>query len=501
MNYINRHFYVFKVIFVGLMISQVLSTIGVYKSNTELLERVEAIIYAGYLAVPNSYVMDSLGTFTSAFLGGLFFTLTVGICLTFLSFGAVWAWDRIFFRNSCFFLCFMIAWLWCVCEINSQGFSKIPSAFFLLIPVIVASLTRLWLPDPPEKMPLKLMVHFISLMILMVIGAKSNLMNDQIFLKTRDNLLLSNPVGIKLNDFYYKYTLYAARLFKSQNQKLIKTCSLALIDDMALRERIEKILLNHDYLILERGEPTDLDIIKIRGRLIFKIQVWTILETTPGEFLRSPREILKMFSERSDKYVFFRKFTFLSLLLVPSVTLYVGIYVVFRILSGFFMKPASASVLAGIFCFIIGLSLLLSLRFDTEEYIETTELADYLESDNWHRRVAALKTIRKRRIDISKFPSYTKIMESPHIPERYWLARAMGGSRSPKVYYDILKLLDDPNFNVVYSAFYALGQRGEKKAVGKILRRIRTSDNWYVQWYAYKALRKLRWKQRKGIEN
>ncbi len=56
------------------------------------------------------------------------------------------------------------------------------------------------------------------------------------------------------------------------------------------------------------------------------------------------------------------------------------------------MKPASASVLAGILCFVIGLTLLLLLRFETQEYIATTELADHLESDNWHYRVAALKS-------------------------------------------------------------------------------------------------------------
>ncbi len=181
---------------------------------------------------------------------------------------------------------------------------------------MVSSLTILWIPEPPEKMPLKLMVHFVSLMILILIGSKSDLMNEQIFLKARDNLLLSNPVGVKLNDFYYKYTLYAARLFKSQNQKLIKTCSLALIDDISLQERIEKVLLDHDYLILERGEPTDLDIIKVRDHLVFKIQVWTILETTPEEFLRSSQNILKIFSERSDKYIFFRNSPFSSLLLI-----------------------------------------------------------------------------------------------------------------------------------------------------------------------------------------
>jgi len=44
-------------------------------------------------------------------------------------------------------------------------------------------------------------------------------------------------------------------------------------------------------------------------------------------------------------------------------------------------------------------------------------------------------------------------------------------------------------------AFQALGQRGDSRAVKEILKRIESSDHWYTQWYAYKALKALGWKQ------
>jgi HEAT repeat protein len=44
-------------------------------------------------------------------------------------------------------------------------------------------------------------------------------------------------------------------------------------------------------------------------------------------------------------------------------------------------------------------------------------------------------------------------------------------------------------------AFYALGQRGDRQAIQEILTRIETSKHWYNQWYAYRALRCLGWKQ------
>jgi HEAT repeat protein len=44
-------------------------------------------------------------------------------------------------------------------------------------------------------------------------------------------------------------------------------------------------------------------------------------------------------------------------------------------------------------------------------------------------------------------------------------------------------------------AFSALGQRGDRRAIAEIKQRIETSDDWYSQWYAYKALKALGWRQ------
>ncbi len=60
---------------------------------------------------------------------------------------------------------------------------------------------------------------------------------------------------------------------------------------------------------------------------------------------------------------------------------------------------------------------------------------------------------------------------------------------------EIIRLLDDPHPNVVAMAFYALGQRGDPGVVDEIKRRLKISKHWYSQWYGYKALRILGWKQ------
>jgi HEAT repeat protein len=123
------------------------------------------------------------------------------------------------------------------------------------------------------------------------------------------------------------------------------------------------------------------------------------------------------------------------------------------------------------------------------------ELAQALESETWQERVAALRIIEQKQMEISDFPAYKALLSSPHIPERYWLARALGTSRRPETYTVLLRLLEDPHPNVVSMAFYALGRRGDRRAISEIVRRIEISRHWYNQWHAYKALRMLGWRQ------
>jgi HEAT repeat protein len=126
------------------------------------------------------------------------------------------------------------------------------------------------------------------------------------------------------------------------------------------------------------------------------------------------------------------------------------------------------------------------------------DLNKALASRCWQERVAALKIIREKGIEIADLPAYQKVLLSPYIPERCWLAQALGGSKRPETYYHLVAYLDDPHPNVVSMAFHALGQRRDRRAIKEIVERIKASDNWYNQWYAYRALRTLGWKQSKS---
>jgi HEAT repeat protein len=118
-----------------------------------------------------------------------------------------------------------------------------------------------------------------------------------------------------------------------------------------------------------------------------------------------------------------------------------------------------------------------------------------LGSASWQTRVAALRQIRDRQLDVCTHPAYADMLRSPHPRERYWLAQALATSPSPAASADLVLLLDDPHINVRTRAVEAIAQRRDRGAVREILKRLQTSQDWYFQFYAYRALRALGWNQ------
>ena len=141
------------------------------------------------------------------------------------------------------------------------------------------------------------------------------------------------------------------------------------------------------------------------------------------------------------------------------------------------------------------MALLVFFHMGAGAKVAEKDLQEAMVSAHWQDRVAAIKLIQQKGLDIGHYNAYRDMLTSSHIPERYWLAKVLGGSRKPDTYNDLLNFLDDPYPNVVCMAFHSLGQRGKKRIVREIVKRIETSDHWYEQWYAYRALRTLGWKQ------
>jgi hypothetical protein len=216
------------------------------------------------------------------------------------------------------------------------------------------------------------------------------------------------------------------------------------------------------------------------------------------EFLISPGKYLEDFSFKTDKYGFFRLFTLFSIFIGLPIGVYILLFNLFSLCHfpiAKFLKIGVSAYVASFLCLCFGVVLFAVFHTNRWESIDSEGLPRALSSDHLNTRVSALRIIAEKRMEISDFPEYEKRLNSPVVLERYWLVRALGSSRSISTYDYLLEFLDDPHRNVVCMAYYSLGKRGERKAVDDILLRFHSLDDWYTQWYAYTALRRLGWVQ------
>jgi hypothetical protein len=154
------------------------------------------------------------------------------------------------------------------------------------------------------------------------------------------------------------------------------------------------------------------------------------------------------------------------------------------------------SVIAGIaVCCLIGVLLLLLMPQEQKKDLTIEGLTGMLVSDDWKDTVMALKQISTDNIDLHQFNLTQDLSRHPSIAVRYWLARGLAVGGHPDDETHLISLMQDPHPNVVCQALYSIGKRNFRKATARLLATIERSDHWYVQLYAYNALRKLGWKQ------
>ncbi len=480
--------------FLGLIAAQIIATIQVYGSNLDLYATLETLSAAGYLTVPNQQIAEGLKTIGPAFWGGLFFTLSLGAGLSAVAFLCAHIWNFPVRRNKLFLIALLLPWVASLAAINWHGFSLLPSLYFLVIPPLVFIGTLKRLPrEPVQGLWFVRIIGVLPLVLLAVLWV--SVFDHQIFLKIRDHLLLTNPVGEKINNFYYRYTLYPAEAFKSSGQKTLKTSDLSGIQDKAVQRRLENTLRRYDYLPVPGNNVVDLKIEPADELLAFKNNGRIIMKISLKSFQADPGLVLRQFSGKTDRHSFFRRAIFYSLLLGLPVMLYLLFFTLLRFAAGLFLAETSGAAVAAIICLAAGFALWAPLPRGDSVVSEEKDVLQALNSEQWPERVAALRLIKQKKMEIHQFSVYKKMLVSPHVPERYWLAQALGVSRRPETYKDLLSLLDDSSFNVVYMAYRGLGLKRDRRAVREILSRIKTIDDWYVQDYAYYALKNLGWRQ------
>jgi hypothetical protein len=490
----KKRFHAMIPVILGLVASQVIATYHVYLSNASLYRTTALIRDAGYLVVPNAHIMPSLKEWGPAFFGGLFFTLTVGAGLSILSFSAAWSWSRLFRKTKSLLVFFLALWLACLVFVNLRGLTPMASMYFVVIPPLVFWAAERWLTKNKRRQNgWTGLLHVLPILALAVLwGFQAD---KHLFLDLRDYLLLSNPAGTKINDFYYDYTLYPAEVFKSLRQKLLKTAVLENIPKEPVSRAFERELLHNDYLTLEPGLAADLRVRQSHDQFLLVHNSRTVLQTSLQGFVSNSASVLGQFSLKCDRYGFFRSFTFYSLLIAFPIFLYLFLHAILCAPLSLLLSWRVAMAISSLLCLLIGVALWAFYHHQSALPVAEGEVVQALKSETWQVRVAALKIIERKQMEIAEFPTYKALLSSPHVPERYWLTRALGASRQPETFTDLLRFLEDPHPNVVSMAFYALGRRGDRRAIPEIVKRIEDSHHWYNQWHAYKALRMLGWTQ------
>ena len=366
---------VLRILLPGLFAAQIIATIQVYLSNAGLYRALIAVSNAGYLAVPNRRAMCHLGEFGPAFFGGLFFTLTVGTGLSIFAFATAWIWDRVFLRNRLFLVFLLILWMGCLVLVNFRGFCPAAASYFLFIPPVVFTAALKWMPEQAVgKTRWGELFHIIPLLLLALLWTP--LAGSHVFLDIRDSFFLSGFPGKWINDFYYRHTLYPAEAFKSLDQKIIRTCNPEQIGKDPAAKLIREKLLDYDYLSISGYTKADLEIVKKEGIFVFKNRGKEILRIPRGDFLSGSDIILREFSLKTDRYSFFRRFTFFCLLTGSPIILYIILHALLRLASSLFMNSEKASAAASILCFLTGGALLILLYSGGGRAIDVRNLSE-----------------------------------------------------------------------------------------------------------------------------
>ena len=347
-------------ILTGLALAQTIATIQVYLSNRSLYHTLTAIHKAGYPTVPSQPTMGRLQELTTALCGGLFLTLSVGAGICLLSFSATWLWDRVCLRKTVFLGLMLLMWMGLSAGVNWRGFSPFTTLYFVVIPPVVFAGALKWMPRGNRKQLWQNgLLHILLIMVLGLLWAPQ--MKEDLFINIRDHILLSNPLGERIVNFYYQYTLYPAEVIKPLDRKLLKTCTLETIPEGPYKSELRKSLSTHDWIETVNFEDVDLVLTCSGSELLLKNGSGTVLKIPKKDFLAHPAAHLKRFSSATDRHVFFRQFTFYSLLMGFPIILYIFSYsLVFLILSRW-IKPGIASLASAGLCFSAGLLMLMPL--------------------------------------------------------------------------------------------------------------------------------------------
>lgn len=409
----------------------------VYFSNQDLLNTITIIKQTRHLIVPNAHVMPSLERFLPAFFASLFITLTAGIVVSLM-------------------MCCLAMPI-----VKPRVFKTQNSSLFFLICIagfVISGLIYFFLAD------------------------------KSIFLRARDYLFLSSRPGILMNNFYYKYTLYAAQAVNSPLQAQMKTCWID--SQVPEKTQVKNILLKSGWITIPDKSKAFLRI-EISGKnLAFQNNNQTIVSVSEKKFMNDPIHYLKKFSQKTDHLFFLKALCFVGLFfMLPFVCfmiLFATLFFLYNLLTGYNL----AVFFAGVSMVAVAGTALLYLYPITGSK-DMKSLKAMLASQKSRPRIEALRIVYTKKADLWQFQEYlNQSLQDRSIAEKYWILKILSNSCTAKNIHVIKDLIQDKALNVRYSAIKALSSCDCSDASKQLFKKIaETSRQWYEQYYALNAFR------------
>jgi len=472
----------------ALILSCLFSWIYIFHSNTNLAAEIAKLKAEGHLVVPNGHALDLLSSAITAFWGSLFFVLTAGVMVAEAS---IISWLLIFkmiTRRNGALISYLAPWAIINLALNLGHFSWLTAAHTLIIPIIIPIILR-----KINKNSLSFKKHgqaFIPFVIAISITVSCFFIwaDRGIFIRTRDYLLLSNAPGQMLNKWYYDYTPYASEALKSPIKKQVKSC---WIDPKIINvTRIKDTLSAHGWLATADKTKASLVLETSNNQsLNFNHGSRVILSVEVNDFLKSPGQYLKGYSAITDTMSMFRLLCLGGVTIGFPFLLFAMVFLFIGWVCSQFLPPKVSNLMAPFLTVMVSIMILFYLN-PREIKPGRKIIEEALNGFSPRTRIEAIRVIINTRSDILNYRENIKRVMQGTLPERYWLANALGLSPGREAIFFLEQLAFDNSINVQCAAIRGLSRKKDNKISNSIFRKkIEGSPNWYVQQKAYGELK------------
>ncbi|TWI71824.1 hypothetical protein LZ24_01841 [Desulfobotulus alkaliphilus] len=478
----------------GLLASAILAFLQIHLCMDPILKNALLLQEQGILTIPHGAAIQTLSGAGAGFSAALLFVLSLGAGLTLASFALAFASRRLVPDQRYILFPSFALWAGLLFFVNQDGPVLFPSLWVLIIPAITWKSTLKHLPESSIREPFfHKPMHLVPLIILTL--AALPMLSKGMFLDIRDSLLFSTRAGLAVSDAYYQHTLPAAEVIKPIAARQLKLYQAA----PAFSEETIYHLKAQGWHPAGPGTRPHVRISEQNSLLTVSGSEITKTRLFRPDFESAPGHSLDKATLTGDRLKGFRSLILYCLIPGFPLLLYTFVFSSLRcILAWIFDRPA-ASLLASGICLATGLFMLVPIHYlgKTERGPQDTgTLNSYLVSEKKSQRLHAMRSAAKgKRLQTSKEILETYLSHG-NPAERYWTTAYLGARPSETNWPLLLQALKDPQINVVCKAVESLSLAGpalnrSREAQQAILETLQTSSHPYIQWYAFRALKRL----------